>query len=140
MFDRLKSVVFAVMVGLIATAALSIWGPVLETNLYPAYSRFTVHSIEPLPGGRSRVQFRFTKLRLCEPAGYAWYNGDPRGLFNQVPIVSENAAPAPSRPLGDQLSSFYVIDVTPETMAAATFAEVFSRCWPLWMTRSIIYP
>lgn len=114
-------------------------GPVIETKVFPVYSKFEVVSIEPYGDGQSRAVFKFQKLRQCDPQGSAWYAGEFGAAFRQLPMKIDGQSGS-VRPLGEQLTSPYIIDATPEMVAEGVFAEIFSRCHPFWQTRSSIYP
>lgn len=120
--------------------AVFTFGPWLETTFLPVYSKFKIISMEELPDGQAKVVFRFTKLRQCEPQGAAWFFGEPGSAFRQLKVTVQNPNPTSSRPLGTQITYPYVMDVTVEQLADATFAEIFNRCHPFWLTRSEIYP
>ena len=115
-------------------------GPWLETKFLPVYSRFEIMQIEPYGEGQTRAIFKFTKYRQCEPQGFAWYTGELGAAFRQLRVKVESTGSVPSRPLGVQMTSPYVIDATPAQVKDATFAEIFSTCHPFWTTRSVIYP
>ena len=115
-------------------------GPEIETRFWPVYSKFEIVSIEPYGKDQSLATFRYNKLRQCAPQGFAWYAGELGGAFRQLTVKTETPTTGTVRPLGLQLSSPYVIDAKPETIRSAVFAELYSRCWPLWTTRSVIYP
>lgn len=116
-------------------------GPWIETKSFPVYSKFKIISVERLTDTQSKVIFRFNKMRQCEPQGFAWYFGEPGGAFRQLRIfIDRPKGVASIRPLGIQETDPYVIDASVEDLANATFAEIFNRCHPFWLTRSEIYP
>lgn len=122
--------------------AFFVVGPWLETKWYPVYSKFTIIRMEKVGDTQSRVVFRFTKLRQCEPQGSAWFFGEPGAFFRQIRTTIERPKGVDSviRPLGTHISNPYVMDVSVEQIASATYAEIYSRCHPFWLTRSVIYP
>lgn len=113
--------------------------PYLETKFWPAYSRFDIVSVEPYGDGQSKVVFKYTKHRQCEPQGFSWFSGELGAAFRQISIRSLNG-PMPPRALGANVSNAYVVDVKPAVLVNGTFAEIYSRCHPFWTTRSEIYP
>jgi len=117
-------------------------GPWVETTYFPVYSSFEIVSIEASGDHQSRAVFKFTKYRECESAGFAWFQGELNTPLRplEVRVVRDPGDPVTVRPLGEQLSSPYLLDVTLDRIENVTFAEVFSRCHPFWLTRSIIYP
>lgn len=118
---------------------LFVVGPVVETKLFPVYSKFALVSVEPFGDGQSRAVFEFTKHRQCEPQGSAWFAGEFGAAFRQLPMRIDGRI-AGTRPLGRQLTSPYIIDALPELVRDGVFAEIYSRCHPFWLTRSAIYP
>lgn len=141
MFKLWHNVVHVALAAMVIASLVLVFGPPLETKFFPAYSRFEIIEIAALPDGNSQARFRFTKLRSCAPAGFAWYAGDPAAAFRQLTVTVEyQEGEPPVRPLGVNLTSSYVIDVDPQVLRDGVYAEVFSRCWPFWVTRSVIYP
>jgi hypothetical protein len=122
-------------------SAVFVIGPWIETKWFPAYSKFKIVSIERAGDRQSRVIFRFTKNRQCEPVGNSWFFGEPGAAFRQLKVQIDNQdAFTAVRPLGTQTSNPYVLDATVEELANATFAVIYNRCHPFWLTRSEIYP
>lgn len=115
-------------------------GPYLESKVWPAYSRFTIESIEPYGENQSRVVFSYWKYRMCEPQGFAWFAGDLGLSYRQLTMRSDATRATPPRPLGYNLSQPYIVDVEPNALRDGTFAEIYSRCHPFWVSRSSIYP
>ena len=121
--------------------AVFMFGPMLETAFYPAYSKFKIASVEPLPDGQSRVQFQYSKYRQCDPQGFSWFIGEPGAAFRQLKVTADDyKGRSTARPIGDHMSEPYVIDARPDQLKDRAFAEIYSRCHPFWLTRSSIYP
>lgn len=116
-------------------------GPWIETKWFPVYSKFTIISVERLDDRQSKVVFKFTKYRQCDPQGYGWYFGEPGAAFRQLKVAIDGRTTTNNiRPIGIHISDEYTMDATVEEIASATFAEIYSRCHPFWLTRSEIFP
>lgn len=115
-------------------------GPTLETRWFPVYSKFKIVTIESKDSGIVAT-FEYVKRRNCDPQGYAWYNGDLSTGFKQLNVRSTRTEAGQSRPLGQHVTTPMFIDgVTLTDMANQVVAELYSRCHPLWLTRSVVYP
>lgn len=135
-FFSISLITCGVLVTLMAIYAV---GPNIETRFWPVYSKFRLVSVEPYGENQSRAIFEFTKLRQCEPQGASWFAGELGAAFHQLPVRIEGQQGA-SRPLGLQISKPYIIDAPPHLVEEGVFAEVYSRCFPFWTTRSQVYP
>lgn len=129
--------------GLIALGAFAVLtlGPTLESKFFPVYSKFQILKIEQTADGGSNVVFRYTKLRECRPAGVRWFIGDPGGAYRQIELLSSRPPGVRvNRPLGENTSPPYYIDVSPEVLRTQGFADIYNNCHSLWVTQSSIYP
>ncbi len=142
MFRKLRNrAVYGVLVAMVISSAIAVFGPVIETYLFPVYSRFEVVEIAPTKDGRTRAKFRFTKHRACIPHGFTWYSGEAGKAYREVDVQIDQDLSIPAvRPIGEQLSSEYILDVDATVMQRGVYAEIYSRCHPFWITTSIIYP
>lgn len=132
--------VLNIAVLLIAVMAIFTFGPLLETKFFPVYSKFQLINATASDKGTS-AQFMFTKFRNCDPQGWAFFNGELGQAFYQIPVNIHGGPDVRIRPLGTQQSYVYEFhNVTPEQLASTVFAEIYSHCHPLWLTRSIVYP
>jgi hypothetical protein len=140
----MRKVVDVALSGFTAALILSavfILGPEMESRLWPAYSKFTLLSVEPMPEGQSKVVFRYTKLRQCVPQGFSWFLGEPGAANRQLKVVSaDGKRSSEPRPVGENTSAPYIVDAAPDEFRSRAFAEIFSQCHPVWTTRSKIYP
>jgi hypothetical protein len=109
--------------------------PVIETRWFPVYSPFEVINIEPSKKG-SKVTFRYTKYRDCFPQGYSWYTNDLGRGLRQLGVTPRLTAP--QTPVGRNQTTME-IEITPEEFAGPLYAEIYSRCHPFWVTRSIVF-
>jgi len=117
-------------------------GPWLETKYWPVFSKFTIVSATEIAPGRTRVVVAFDKNRDCAPAGFGWFSGTRGGPFEELPVIApmQNTGDASGRPVGRQLSRPFDVDVPAAQIAGHVFADIYSRCHPLWVTRSEAYP
>jgi hypothetical protein len=133
--------IYGILYAMVIGSAVMVFGPVLETYLYPAYSRFEVVSIEPTKDGQTRARFRFTKHRACVPHGFTWFSGEAGAEYREVDVViNQDKSLPPVRPIGEQLTSEYILGVEPSVLERGVYAEIYSRCHPFWITTSIVYP
>lgn len=119
--------------------AMSTIGPELESRFYPVYDKFVILTITPIKPGWVRVQFRSTKYRICAPRGFVWFEGqaDETSRIVDYDIVGERDGLLPE---GDFVSLPYDMNVTEEELRTTVYAEVFSKCHFLWLTKSVVYP
>lgn len=127
------------IIAVVVSAMLAYFiGPAIETRFLPVYSRFEVESAEPVEGG-TLVSFRFTKYRTCEARGWAWYIGEFGAVSRQVEISPAQAI-SRNRPLGESVSSPYIMAASPDEIRTQMHAEIYSDCGLPWYTRSVVYP
>lgn len=136
---RLLDWVLNATIAVVMLLIIFVAGPEVETRWFPAYSKFTIDDVKPTPDGEgSVVTVEFSVFRRCVPQGYAWYTGD-LGLGMRLVNVKSRALPPTMRPVGRHRSVIDV-DISPAEIMNNLYAEVFSRCHPFWVTRSVIYP
>jgi len=139
----MKMVNFAlsVVAAMLLLMSFFTFGPLVESKFFPVYSKFRIIEAEDSPQG-ARAIFEFNKYRNCDPQGFAFYNGELGQAFHHVMVNVENTSPGSRlRPLGPQLTSVYNLrNVTVDDLKSSVFAEIYSRCHPLWITRTKIYP
>lgn len=113
-------------------------GPTVETRLFPVYSRFDVVTTEPVEGG-TLATFRFVKYRDCDARGWAWYIGEFGAVSRQIEVVPSQEI-SRARPLGEGITSPYIIAAEPDDVRTQMHAEIYSDCGMPWYTRSVVYP
>lgn len=137
---RLINWALNVIVAMLMMMTFFFFGPIIESKFWPVYSRFTAVEVKDVPERGVSATFQFTKLRNCDPQGYAWYNGELGNSFRQLNIRSIPQVTRRS-PLGTQLTSPIVLEgVTVPELTTSVFAIVYSRCHPLWISESLVYP
>lgn len=122
-------------IGVVMLLAIFVVGPEIETRFFPVYSRFELIEAVPFNKG-SKIVVRYTKFRHCFPQGYAWYSGDLGKSLRQLSVSAHPRVPIQSVGRHEQTIE---IDVTPPEIMNNLYAEVFSRCHPLWITRSVVF-
>ena len=133
----------AVIISLSLLLLAITFGPVIETRHFPVYRDFRILSMTEQEPGVLRVVASFTKVRDCEPAGYAWFRGSrDMGTFDQIEVrsVSVQDGSGTGRPMGPQTSSPFEVHATLEEMENV-FVNIFHRCpFQPWVTRTEAYP
>lgn len=117
-------------------------GPWLETKYWPVFSKFTIASAVEVSPGVTRVVVSFDKRRECAPGGFGWFSGKRGEPFEELTIVAtvQDSGSGSGRPVGRQLSKPFDINIADDQIADNVFVDIFSRCHPLWVTRSEVYP
>lgn len=141
MIRVLRGPTFWLMLVLILTPLAFALGPAVETKYFPVFRQFKLVSIERIEPGLSRVVVSFDKVRECEPAGFAWYQGARHGnQFSEIAVRTVTMGNTVGRPVGQQLSAPFEVAANPEDLGNI-FVNVFSRCpFQPWVTKSEVYP
>lgn len=137
----MKTIEWLLQFVLFLVIVMVVWyvGPDLESRFRPVYSHFAIDQIYADPDG-TRVRFRYTKYRYCDPVGFTFFAGDPNNSFQPL-IVEALDGLQPPKPLGNQVSNLYKVrGVTPEQFRMNVFGVISNRCHGLWTTRTVIYP
>jgi hypothetical protein len=135
---------FCAVIVVISTALTVVrWGPNVETFLWPVTEKLRILSIGADNRNRSILMVEFRKLRDCEYLGIAWFRGSRTGGFIRVPIElrrEQDDASSPNRPVGVQQSGPWVVAVPPHEIEDNSFAVLYHRCNPFWVTTTDFYP
>lgn len=118
-------------------------GPQVETWLFPVTDKLRILELRGDRDNRSIVHVEFEKLRPCEFVGIAWFHGDPKLGFMRVPIELRRVTgdtSSPNRPEGLQRSGPWVISVPPDELRVNSFAVLYHRCHPFWLTTTDFFP
>lgn len=130
-----------IIIAIVMLMVFFAFGPAVESRFFPVYSRFRLISAEATERGSTMAVFEFTKFRNCDPQGYAFFNGELGQAFYQVTTRVSATPDARARPLGTQQSYPYeFVGITPEELRETVFAEIYSHCHALWLTRTKVYP
>lgn len=123
----------------------TVWaiGPSIERNYFPVVSKLTIDSLGSDEQGHSVVGARFTKFRDCEYIGIAWFRGSLEQGFERVPVIlwrKPGDRSSPNRPIGMQRAGPWLIAVSPDEIHTNSFARLFHRCHPFWLSRTDFFP
>lgn len=117
-------------------------GPAVETIAFPVVGKLQVDEIAEVTG-KVTMQVRFNKLRNCEYVGISWFKGEKNGSFERVPIELRRPtgdSSSPNRPIGQQRSGPWILSMTLDQMRTNSFAQLYHRCHPFWLTTTDFYP
>lgn len=117
------------------TPAVFSVGPIVETRLFPVYTKTRV--LEEV-ADQLGVEFflEFTKRRQCEFLGLAWYSGPTRYPVRFEPGSSGSLATL-TRPIGKHRAGPWQV-LGLQTLRN-TRASALHRCHPLWITTTEFY-
>ena len=114
-----------------------LFGPTIETKLWPVYGKFVINTITP-DGDGVIATFKFTKLRLCRSLGISWVNGELGQRVDIEVLASTENVP---RPLGEQITRPYRLPVSETDLRKTLSASITSQCDGIpWRTTSEVYP
>jgi len=133
----------AAIVFVAAVQTLLIIAPALETRFWPPVSKLTITSMETTEDGGTAITAYFTKTRDCEFIGISWFHGDPAGEFERVPVIllrKEGDTSSPNRPVGSQSAGPWIISLPMEEVRDNSFARLYHRCSPFWLTTTDFWP
>ena len=123
----------------------SVWavGPSLENRYFPVVSKLKIADLRADSDGNAIIMAEFTKVRNCEYLGVAWYRGSRNQGFERVPVILQRRAgdrSNPNRPLGTQRSGPWLVGMPVVEIDGNSFAELFHRCHPFWISKTDFYP
>lgn len=138
-----KTLLGSVIIGALIFSVIHL-GPVVERSYFPVVSKLRIIELTPEPRtGHARVMAEFTKFRDCEYIGIAWYRGTPAIGFERVPVILQRQVgdnSSPNRPIGTQRSGPWIIGMPIHEIDGNSFAQLFHRCHPFWLSRTDFYP
>lgn len=134
----MKAISWLLNLAVVATAIMAFYtiGPLLETKLFPVYSKFKILEVKQGDGLTFTIEIR--KLRDCAPQGWAWYTTDLGGYIQQLDVAPRRQQ-TPKMPLGKHLTTFKITEIAASDIPSL-YAETFSNCHPFWVTRSVVFP
>lgn len=140
-FKALATTITAVMALFVVFSV----GPVVETRFFPVVSHARILDEQPTLGGDgTQLQVQFTRLRNCEYLGLAWYQRTSDGGDVRVPVQLGQplSASSPGRlPIPATITSGpWVVPIPMASLHDGSYAVVFHRCHPLWLTTTEFYP
>lgn len=112
------------------------FGGVVEGRLFPVTSNPEISKIEDQGEGWTRVWGVAERLRGCSFHRLEWRLGND-DAFAVVDLVFEEG----SKVRGDGTFSFgpWLLHLTPDQMQTRSYAIVFHRCHPFWLTQTRFY-
>lgn len=123
----------------ISTAFLH--GPLgrIEGLLFPVWDGLTIHNLRPEPGGWTLFDGRVEKRRACNPVRVEWSVGAGDG-GPTAPAAFDARGPAVAYPLGEISFYGWAARLTPDQLREGSYAVVYHRCHPGWLTITSIWP
>lgn len=133
------AIMLLAMVSIIWTA-----GPWIETKYFPVVDKLHISDVQPGPYPGS-IQFtaEFVKLRACEYLGLGWYheeNGGQPSRVNTILLRNLTDSDGPTRPPGYTKTGPWIVYMTEDELLHHSFAVLYHRCNPLWVTTTEFYP
>lgn len=122
---------------------LLIVAPAMETRFWPPVSKLTILGMTENERSHTVIDAHFLKKRDCEYIGISWFHGDPAGDFERVPIVlmrSSGDTSSPNRPVGSQKAGPWIISLPMSEVTGNSFARLYHRCNPFYVTTTDFYP
>ena len=133
---------FSKMVMLVVLAWFIFYvGPDIESRMAPVVERLTITRVIPINGQTAYVHAEFRKNRPCDLIGTAWYRVLPTGGMERVGLDTR-ITPAPlvvSRPVGINRVGPWLVGMNAGEIVGESYAEMYHRCHPMWITRSVLY-
>jgi hypothetical protein len=139
-------VVKAICAAIVFVASIQtilIVGPAFETRFFPPVSKLTILAMHEDADGNTVIDAFFTKNRPCEYIGISWFKVAPDGTFDRVPVIlqrREGDTSSPNRPVGSQRAGPWIIGVSSEDLPEKSFARLYHRCNPFFITVTDFYP
>ena len=140
---QIVKVICAAIIFAATLQTILIIGPWAETKWWPPVSKLTILSMHDDDDGNAVIDAYFTKLRSCEYIGIAWFRGSPNGEFERVPVIlqrQDDDTSSPNRPTGSQKAGPWTIGISSPIIATGSFARLYHRCNPFWLTTTDFYP
>ncbi len=140
---QIVKIVCAAIIFAATLQTILIVGPWAETKFWPPVSKLQILTAHATDADETEIQAYFTKRRDCEYIGISWFRGAPDGQFERVPIVllrSEGDTSSPNRPVGTQKAGPWIISLSSDDLTKRSFARLYHRCNPFWITTTDFYP
>ncbi len=108
----------------------------VEGLIFPVVDRATITSTQAVDLTATRIHGRSYKRRNCTFVRLEWYVGN-RDANVLVDVVFEEGSHL--RPSGEMAFGPWLLHLTPRQMADTSFAVVYHRCHPFWLTRTSFF-
>jgi hypothetical protein len=118
--------------------------PAVETRFFPVVSKLVIlsHSTDPATGATT-ITAAFTKKRDCEYVGISWTHLLPDNTQERVAVIlgrADGDTSSPNRPIGTTIAGPWVLPLSWDEIQHNSFAELYHKCSPLWVSRTEFYP
>ena len=114
-----------------------IYGGKIEGRFFPVVANTSIVEMQPVGPYSTRILGQSEKLRACPFDRIEWYIGTP-SAYSVVPVLFEDRSTA--RPAGPLDFGPWLLRMTAEEIKNRSFAVVFHRCHPFWLTETRFYP
>lgn len=122
----------------------TIWavGPVVETRWRPVVSKLRMTALRQNSVGESQIWVQYTKLRDCEYRGITWLHRLPNGVLESVYVSFANNwdTISSNRPKGVYAAGPWTVNLSSDELLYSSYAILYHRCHPLWLSRTEFYP
>jgi hypothetical protein len=126
-----------VTIGFLAAWFLSLYAGKIEGALFPVVVDTKIESANRISSLNTRVYGSAKKLRECSFVRIDWFLGTP-DLGTYVPVTFEEQSKV--RPAEGFQFGPWVLRMSPEEVKDFSYAIVYHRCHPLWLTETRFYP
>jgi len=114
------------------------FGPDIEGRLFPVVVSTELTKITEEDETHSMIYGTSRKIRKCSFYKMEWYYGSPRGENVLVPLeVMERSR---IRDNGEFTFGPWMLNLDKELARKESFAIVYHRCHPFWMTKTHFWP
>jgi len=134
-FGWTSTILASILVGLLWLG--SVYGGRIEGQFFPVVSGTHITRAQVTDQFSTRIWGRAMKERKCSFDRIEWYIGTP-DAYAFVDLHIEEASKA--RVGGGFGFGPWSIKLTPEEIRTRSFATVFHRCHPFWVTETRFYP
>ena len=116
---------------------LSLYAGKVEGALFPVVVDTKITSADRISSLNTRVTGSATKLRECSFVRIEWFLGTPK-LSAYIPVVFEER----SKVRTAEAFQFgpWILRMSPEEVRDFSYAIVYHKCHPLWLTETRFYP
>lgn len=119
----------------VLSGALTI-APTVEGRLFPVVDQTSIE-VTPI-GDRAMVIGSAHKRRSCDFLRLEWFYGDPNGLAVRVPVEFREGTKLRDEGWFD--FGPWLLSLRAEFVEGQSYALVYHRCHPLWVTVSELWP
>ena len=112
------------------------WGGRIEGHFWPVVRPGVISAHSPVGETRTRFWGHASRLRNCSFDHIVWFLGDPVDQARADLAFEEG-----TKVRGDGAFTFgpWVVQLTPDQLFHRSYAIVYHRCHPLWLTETRFY-